>query len=273
MQYKKRHSGSTTLGVVVGVVLGLMVALAVSLYLANSGTPVQQKTNKDAVKDAVPAQIDPSPSANKPDATKPDAGDKKLIDPNETLYTKQPKSNKPALDDKTEAEGNKTAEKVKEDSANPAKPDAKPSAKADADPIAKIAAAVTPPASPSPSPISSPSVSSPKPSPVTVAPVPTPAPAAAPAKAEPVPMPNVAPPTAGGERYFVQVGAFASVNEADAVRAKVALLGVSMVLSPRDRDGVILQRVRTLPLAAADAEKLRNNLRSNGIESSLVKVQ
>jgi hypothetical protein len=31
--------------------------------------------------------------------------------------------------------------------------------------------------------------------------------------------------------------------------------------------------VRTAPLAATDAEKLRNNLKANGIETSLVKVQ
>jgi cell division protein FtsN len=109
-----------------------------------------------------------------------------------------------------------------------------------------------------------------------IAAIATPAPAASasPAKTtEPVAMPKPAPASAGGERYFVQAGAFSDTTQAEALKAKLALQGVTMSLSPREKDGQVLQRVRTAPLAAVDAEKLRNNLKANGIETSLVKVQ
>ncbi len=116
--------------------------------------------------------------------------------------------------------------------------------------------------------------------PVAVATTPAPLPAPSPVTTVPVsakPIDSIAMPKAAspaeGERYFVQAGAFANAAEAEAMKARLALQGVSMSLSPRDRDGQILQRVRTAPLAAVDAERLRNTLKANGIETSLVKVQ
>jgi cell division protein FtsN len=199
----KAQNGSTTLGIIVGVVLGLAVALGVSLYLANSGAPLQTKSAN------APARIEPPKDASK------------IPDPNEALYTKVPK----------------VEEAKPTDPSAPAVPAA---AKPELDAIGKIAALVTP---------------------------------ATPASTEPVIMPKTAPASAGGERYFVQAGAYSSVAEADALKARLALQGVTMSLSPREVNGQTLQRVRTAPLAAADAEKLRNNLKANGIETSLVKVQ
>lgn len=202
MKSIKNQQGSTTLGIIVGVVLGLAVALGVSLYLANSGAPLQTKAAN------APARIEPPKDVSK------------TPDPNEALYTKVPK-----------VEEEKPADGVKAPATAPIPTAAKP----EQDAIGKIAAIVTP--------------------------------------AEPVAMPKPASAAAGGERYFVQAGAFSNVAEADALKARLALQGVSMNVSPREKDGQTLQRVRTAPLAAVDAEKLRNNLKANGIETSLVKVQ
>ena len=207
------QQGSTTLGIIVGIVLGLAVALGVSLYLANSGAPLQTKAAN------APARIEPPKDVSK------------APDPNEALYTKVPKT-----------EETKPAEGGKAPPQTTTKPTTAPSAapvKSEQDAISKIAAIVTPAAVP----------------------------------AEPVTMPKPASASVGGERYFVQAGAFSNVAEAEALKARLALQGVSMSISPRERDGQTLQRVRTAPLAAADAEKLRNNLKANGIETSLVKVQ
>ena len=248
------QTGSTSLGVIVGIVLGLVVALAVSLYLAYSGAPIQQKPAKDAT------VTTPNPANAKA------ADPKDLKDPNESLYGKAQKAEilaekeakKDTIDGKEVSKDQQNKEQQKDTVKDAAK-----EAQTTKDNTTK------------------PGVNSTKTNPVDTDPIGTIAkanskPAEKPAEkplAEPIAMPKSAKPLEGGERYFVQVGAYANVNEAEAVRAKIALLGVSMALSPRDKDGQILQRVRTSPLAAADAEKLRNNLRSNGIESSLVKVQ
>jgi cell division protein FtsN len=168
----------------------------------------------------------------------------KAPDPNEALYTKLPKaeeSSLPATDDSSPA-------KTLPPPTMPPPPTkaavaaASASNKPEQDAIGKIAAIVTP----------------------NLTPVKPTEPAAP-------PKPSIA--VAGGERYFVQAGAFSQINEAEALKAKLALVGVTMTLSPRDKDGQVLQRVRTAPLAAVDAEKLRNQLKANGIETSLVKVQ
>jgi cell division protein FtsN len=221
--FLKSQTGSTTLGIIVGVVLGLAVALGVSLYLANTGAPVQSRAVNPAARIEPPKDVSKAP------------------DPNEALYTKLPK----------------VAEEAK-----PAEPAAAPAATA-----ATTAAAVT----------TQPATVKPELDAIgKIAAIATPAPAASasPAKAaEPVAMPKPAPASAGGERYFVQAGAFSDTTQAEALKAKIALQGVTMSLSPREKDGQVLQRVRTAPLAAVDAEKLRNNLKANGIETSLVKVQ
>jgi cell division protein FtsN len=223
MKHTHTQTGSTTLGIIVGIVLGLAVALGVSLYLANTGAPVQTKAAN------VPARIEPPKDISK------------TPDPNEALYTKVPKTEETKADDTKDGKDAKEAKDTKEKPLATATQPAPATAKPEQDAIGKIAALVTPP------------------------------PAAKPTEA--IAMPKPAPATVGGERYFVQAGAFSNVAEAETLKAKLALQGVSMGLSPREKDGQTLQRVRTAPLAAADAEKLRNTLKANGIETSLVKVQ
>jgi cell division protein FtsN len=239
--------GGTTLGIIVGVVLGLLVALGVSLYIANSGGPVTNKAANTAARIEPPA--DPS----------------KAPDPNQSLYTKVPKTDEVKAGDTKDAKDDKDSSTQ----AKPAAPIAAPTApaavvtpaskSAEQDGIGKIAAIVTP-AKPAPAPV------------VTAAPAVVAAPPAAAKAGDAIVMPKPAN-AAAGERYFVQAGAFANVNEANALKAKIALLGVDMTLSPREKDGQILLRVRTAPLAAVDAERLRNTLKANAIETSLVKVQ
>jgi cell division protein FtsN len=234
MKTTHTQSGSTTLGIIVGIVLGLAVALGVSLYLANAGAPVQTKAAN------VPARIEPPKDLSK------------APDPNEALYTKVPKSEESKSDDAKDSKDAKdTKDKDAKDKATtpaaaaPSAAAAQAATKPEQDGIGKVAALVTP----------------------------APAATAASKPGETIAMPKPAPLSAGGERYFVQAGAFSNVAEAETLKAKLALQGVSMSLSPREKDGQTLQRVRTAPLAAVDAEKLRNTLKANGIETSLVKVQ
>jgi cell division protein FtsN len=74
--------------------------------------------------------------------------------------------------------------------------------------------------------------------------------------------------------YVVQVGAFRSSADADAQKAKLALMGMDAKVSERDQAGRTVYRVRLGPYDdKAAAEKARTRLESSGIENTLVRIQ
>ncbi len=74
--------------------------------------------------------------------------------------------------------------------------------------------------------------------------------------------------------YVIQVGAYRSLAEADAQKAKLALMGMDAKVSERDQGGRTVYRVRLGPYDdKAAAEKVRARLESNSIENTLVRVQ
>lgn len=122
------------------------------------------------------------------------------------------------------------------------------------------------------------------------APAPAPAPAAAPKAAEtkpamPPPVNSAAPPSqaaagapaaTGDDKYiyYLQAGAFREVNDAEAVRAKLALLGFEASVSDRTNDNITLHRVRMGPFNQVEAmNKVRSKLSENGIDVAVVRNQ
>ena len=94
------------------------------------------------------------------------------------------------------------------------------------------------------------------------------------AKAAPASSPAAATATADAYEYFVQVGAFRSQPEADAQRAKVAMLGWEARVSEREQNGRAVFRVRVGPFSKrSDAEQLKDKLDSASVDSTLVRVQ
>ncbi|RZJ58308.1 MAG: sporulation protein [Acidovorax sp.] len=74
--------------------------------------------------------------------------------------------------------------------------------------------------------------------------------------------------------YFVQAGAFRTQTDADAQRAKLAMLGWEARVSEREQNGRPVFRVRVGPFAKRDdAEQLKEKLDGTGVESALVRVQ
>lgn len=74
--------------------------------------------------------------------------------------------------------------------------------------------------------------------------------------------------------YFVQAGAFRTQADADAQRAKMAMLGWEARTSEREQNGRTVYRVRVGPFAKRDdAESLKDKLDGAGVESALVRVQ
>lgn len=74
--------------------------------------------------------------------------------------------------------------------------------------------------------------------------------------------------------YFVQAGAFRTQVDADAQRAKLAMLGWEARVSEREQNGRPVFRVRVGPFTKRDdAELLKEKLDGAGVESALVRVQ
>ena len=73
--------------------------------------------------------------------------------------------------------------------------------------------------------------------------------------------------------YFVQAGAFRGQSEAEAQRAKLAMLGWESRISEREQNGITVFRVRVGPFNKRDdADQLKGKLDGAGVDSSLVRA-
>lgn len=74
--------------------------------------------------------------------------------------------------------------------------------------------------------------------------------------------------------YFVQVGAFSKAEDAEAQRAKLAMLGHAAKVTEREQSGRMMYRVRLGPFQVRDeAEAAQVKLQSAGETAALVRVE
>jgi cell division protein FtsN len=93
--------------------------------------------------------------------------------------------------------------------------------------------------------------------------------AAAPAAAAPA-----AAAGAGEYVYYLQAGAFRDMSDAEATRAKLALLGFEAAISDRSSDSGVLHRVRIGPYNQAESmNKARAKLLDSGVDVAIVRNQ
>jgi cell division protein FtsN len=88
--------------------------------------------------------------------------------------------------------------------------------------------------------------------------------------------PAAAPVATGDEGYvyYLQAGAFREMSDAEATRAKLALLGFEAAISDRNSDSGVLHRVRLGPFAHQEAaNKARAKLLDSGIVVATVRNQ
>jgi cell division protein FtsN len=100
-------------------------------------------------------------------------------------------------------------------------------------------------------------------------------PAAAPAPAV-TPAQAAASPVSGDEKYiyYLQAGAFREMSDAEATRAKLALLGFEAAISDRNSDSGVLHRVRLGPFQQVEAmNKARAKLLDSGVDVAIVRNQ
>jgi cell division protein FtsN len=107
----------------------------------------------------------------------------------------------------------------------------------------------------------------------------------APARVEPKPetrvastapaAPAAAPAAGTGDYiYYLQAGAFRDLSDAEATRAKLALLGFEAAISDRTSDSGVLHRVRLGPYNQVEAmNKARAKLLDSGVDVAIVRNQ
>jgi cell division protein FtsN len=111
-----------------------------------------------------------------------------------------------------------------------------------------------------------------------------PAPAAAAPKADAATDPKAAPPPAekgaappvadDGSRFLLQAGAFRSHDEAEAMRARLALLGFDSKIFPLEQGGATLYRVRLGPYGnLEDINRIRKTMAENSIDVQLIRLK
>lgn len=91
------------------------------------------------------------------------------------------------------------------------------------------------------------------------------APESAPAKDEPLPE---------GSRFLLQAGAFKSSDDADGMRAQLAMIGLDARIFPIEQSGQTLYRVRLGPYGQLDdVNRVRKLLAENNIEAQIVRLR
>ncbi len=103
-----------------------------------------------------------------------------------------------------------------------------------------------------------------------------------PPKIDPATDPKAAPPPAEkgntfpveDSRFLLQAGAFRTSDDADSMRARLALLGFDARIFPREQDGTTLYRVRLGPYGnIEDVNRIRKTMAENGIDVQLVRLK
>lgn len=103
-----------------------------------------------------------------------------------------------------------------------------------------------------------------------------------PAKSDPATDPKAAPPPAEkgnifpaeDSRFLLQAGAFRTPDDADSMRARLALMGFDAKVFPREQDGTTLYRVRLGPYGNLDdVNRIRKKMAENGIDVQLVRLK
>jgi cell division protein FtsN len=76
------------------------------------------------------------------------------------------------------------------------------------------------------------------------------------------------------EKYFLQAGSFQKSEDADNLKAKLAMMGVEATVQAADLAGKgMWHRVRVGPFSSTDdMNKVRASLQQNGVPSSIIKV-
>ena len=243
----QRQRGSTLTGLIIGLIVGLGIAVAVALTITKGASPFTDKTAKAG------RPADPAPG--------------QALDPNKPMYTNR---------DAAREASKEVAEKAAARSARPAPAEIPAPSHAPAvagrgsgadadDPLGQAIAGLKEPPEAKPE--------TPR-SERQVAMVPKSAPAVAVPSSPSSPS---APSSSSGDGktiYYLQFGAFRNMSDAEATRAKLALLGFETTITDHTNDSGVLHRVRLGPFNQVEAmNKARAKLLDSGVDVAIVRNQ
>ncbi|MDB5931987.1 MAG: Sporulation domain protein [Polaromonas sp.] len=279
----KQQRGGTLLGLIIGGLLGLGIALTVAVYVTKVPVPFMNK----------------SPAYN-PDSDAAESKKNKDWNPNAPLAGKNPA--RPSATVTPSASGELTLPEPEVSFSVPEPATPLPSG-APPERAAKAPRPAATVATPTPAPVPA--------RPRDPATASVPAPATAPAKPRDTVVASVAPPTtvpalipkpkppvsgdplgdlaksrsdrpespvfsSGADpfNYFIQAGAYRTPEDAEQQRARLLLLGMQARVTEREQAGRTVYRVRVGPFDKKDdADKVKDRLDNNSIETALVRVQ
>ena len=231
-----RQRGSTLTGLIIGLIVGLGIAVAVALTITKGASPFTEKTAKSG------RPADPAPG--------------QAMDPNKPMY-----ANREAV---REANKEVTEKAAARSTAKPAE---------SADPLGQAIASMEAKPAAQPAPHDSHPLAVPAAAPASHA-VPA-APVAAPAPPPAAATASAANTAGSGEYiYYLQAGAFRNMPDAEATRAKLALLGFEAAISDSTRESGVLHHVRLGPYNQVESmNKARAKLLDNGVDVAIVRKQ
>ena len=236
--FRNPQRGGTLLGVIIGALIGLGAALAVAVYVTKVPVPFLNKTTpKGADTDAAEAKKNKDWDPNSPLAGKSSAKPTPVA--SGTVGSVAPTTATAAAVPSAPVAATTTAAVAKP--------------KVSADPLGDLAKARAD-SKPDPKPDAKPDAKSD-------------------VRAEPKPDASS---NSGADpfNYFVQAGAFRTPEDAEQQRAKLSLLGFQAKVTEREQAGRTVYRVRLGPFDKKDeADKSKEKLDSNGVETALVRVQ
>lgn len=240
---KSSSSGGTYTGILIGLILGLGAAVAVALFVTKVPMPFVDKASRD-----------------KPTVALPEGRD--LLDPNRDLYGSSGSGQTPPPGDTIPG---LTLPPVNLPSIpKPAAPDAL------GDLIATLPSMGTEPArQPETRTPATPAVTTPAPAaPATQAP----AAATKPATPAPAAPPAASKPATTSTPYYLQAGAFRNNADAEAMKARLLMLGFDASVQSAQVNGSTVNRVRMGPFKGIDEmNRARSRLAEEKIDTSVVR--
>jgi len=270
---RSRQSGGTTLGILVGIVLGLAIAVVTALLVTKTSLPFIGPSAKSGDKATVSTAAAP-PTGTVPEAPKPQVpvapGD--LPDPNRTAAARQRVTPGQAPAERREiATVNATVPAV------PAPPGASPQAPLSPPAVVgggTVRPVVIPGSAPGAGIAGSAGSAGEGQAPIRAAVPSNPGAASSTLPsvgAVPAPQAAVVS-TDRGATYLLQAGAFRGPEDADAMKLRLALMGLEAQIVTAEVSGTTLYRVRVGPYAGLDAmTRARTRLAENGVEATVLR--
>jgi cell division protein FtsN len=272
--------GGTFAGLLAGILIGLGTALSVAIFVTKAPVPFLNKATRAPERALDPKTPETAPDPNKPLFSRNRADPSAPAAPEPSILFPGPDRNAP-----TSAE--RQASEPEVETTPPSGPSSGMPARAAGGSVgsAQMPPTVLAPAAQAPSPAPNPPAraSAPAQGIVAMPPTATSAPAAAPAQAAAPALSasgssgasgTSAANGASGEGYVLQAGAFRTVEDAEAMRGRLALLGFEARVIGSEVNGLAVQRVRIGPFARMDdMNRARTKLTESGFEVSVVRVR